>query len=155
MGFLMAELSLIMRLLKLEDLLSVYNIERVNFDDPWSIESIEGEIQRECSYPLGIFQDESLIAYSFCWIIRDEMHLLNFSVKKEFQGKGLGKKMLSAIIGLAKAKKCKLVHLEVSAKNTKAINLYQSHGFKSVGRRKAYYQDYSDAILMTLQIAGK
>ena len=42
--------------------------------------------------------------------------------------------------------------LEVSAENPPAINLYAGLGFEQVGRRKAYYADGSDALVMRLSL---
>lgn len=39
--------------------------------------------------------------------------------------------------------------LEVKAHNVRAIRLYQRHGFQEVGRRRRFYADGSDALLMS------
>jgi ribosomal-protein-alanine N-acetyltransferase len=38
--------------------------------------------------------------------------------------------------------------LEVRADNCGALALYSGHGFREVGRRRRYYPDGSDAVLM-------
>ena len=38
--------------------------------------------------------------------------------------------------------------LEVRVSNTAAIKLYENFGLKSVGRRKGYYEDGEDALIM-------
>jgi ribosomal-protein-alanine N-acetyltransferase len=38
--------------------------------------------------------------------------------------------------------------LEVKARNTRALALYARNGFVEVGRRRAFYADGSDAVLM-------
>lgn len=43
------------------------------------------------------------------------------------------------------------VWLDVHPLNLAALGLYQSEGFKEVGRRKSYYFDGSEAILMSYQ----
>ena len=42
--------------------------------------------------------------------------------------------------------------LEVRVSNAAAIALYEQLGFLQVGRRKGYYQDGEDAILMNMDI---
>ena len=42
--------------------------------------------------------------------------------------------------------------LEVHEMNLKAIKLYSSLGFTEVGRRKNYYKDGAQAVLMTLKV---
>lgn len=55
------------------------------------------------------------------------------------------------IINFCKKKNIKLINLEVSSKNSTAIQLYKSFDFKEVGVRKKYYKD-SDALLYTKYI---
>jgi ribosomal-protein-alanine N-acetyltransferase len=144
-----------LRLLKNGDIWAVYVMERENFIDPWSLENLQDELARPFSVPLGLFRDDKLLAYSFSWLIQGETHLLNLSVGKPFQGMGLGRRLLAAVITISVAKGSERVHLEVSEANARAIALYKSEGFKAVGRRKAYYGDKSDAILMTLTLGPK
>ncbi|MDR2405972.1 MAG: ribosomal protein S18-alanine N-acetyltransferase [Deltaproteobacteria bacterium] len=135
-----------------KDVINLYKIERENFTDPWSIGVIQDMISDDNTYSIGIFKDNTIIAYSFFWILDEELHLLSLSVKKENQGKGLGKKLLAAVIEMANANKCKVVLLEVSENNQNAIKLYKASGFVTVGKRKNYYSDQSDAILMDLEL---
>ncbi len=64
----------------------------------------------------------------------------------DFSAKGHASELLN------KLKTCSQeVWLDVHPKNKKAISLYLSMGFKEVGRRKNYYFDGSEAILMSYQ----
>ena len=59
---------------------------------------------------------------------------------------------LSVFLDFAKANKLAFLTLEVRASNYDAIALYGSRGFRSVGRRKNYYEHpKEDAIIMTLE----
>ena len=49
-------------------------------------------------------------------------------------------------------KKLKCVTLEVNVHNEIAINLYKKYNFIEVGRRKKYYNNIDDAIIMTKEI---
>lgn len=48
---------------------------------------------------------------------------------------------------------CSGAVLEVSARNEQAAALYTRMGFQSVGRRKRYYDDGSDAVIMSSTLA--
>jgi len=65
-----------------------------------------------------------------------ESEILSIGVKKNFQGLGVGKKTIKFLI----KKGFKNIFLEVSEKNTKAINFYYSVGFKKIEIRKKYYK---------------
>ena len=53
---------------------------------------------------------------------------------------------------VGKDAKVKELELEVKSGNTPAICLYESLGFERTGLRTAYYQDGSDAVLMTKKL---
>lgn len=55
--------------------------------------------------------------------------VIDLAVKKEYQGKGIGKKLLNSIVDLFKEKNCKEIKIDVHMKNKKAFNLYKSLGF--------------------------
>jgi ribosomal-protein-alanine N-acetyltransferase len=150
----MGEERLQLRFLREADLPRILAMERENFTDPWSLEAFQGELGRACSMPVGIFSGQRLLAYSFSWQVHDETHLLNLSVGKDSQGRGIGRKLLRALLRLWTAKGSRRVHLEVSERNLRALSLYESLGFVAVGRRRAYYKDRSDAVLMTREIPG-
>ena len=85
-------------------------------------------------------------------MILDEFHLNNIAVKKEFQNKNIGKKLLNKIIEFTKLKNGNLIHLEVMHDNFKAIRFYENNGFCAIGKRKNYYTKGRHAILYSLEI---
>ena len=52
------------------------------------------------------------------------------------------------IIKISQERKANAMTLEVRPSNKGAIHLYESLGFKSVGRRRGYYEDGEDAEIM-------
>ena len=75
-------------------------------------------------------------------------------VKKEYQGKGLGKSLLNFCINNCVGKGCYKFYLHVATTNTVAIKLYQKLGFyKKEFIKNYYYNDpppNNDAFLMQL-----
>lgn len=59
---------------------------------------------------------------------------LGIVVRKEFQGKGLAKKLMLVLI--QKAEEAGLIHIQLSVDigNDKAVNLYRQFGFREVSR---------------------
>ena len=81
-------------------------------------------------------------AYLITYDNVDSLDIFEIAVDKNFRKKGLASKLLNRINDERK------ILLEVSEKNKVAINLYKKNGFKMISRRKNYYLDGSDAIVM-------
>lgn len=91
-------------------------------------------------------------------VIADEAELLTIAVHPDARRQGVGRKLLSGLIGQVAARGASALFLEVSAKNDSAIALYHVAGFNEAGRRKAYYPDAAtriDALVMRLEIGAK
>ncbi|AOM83867.1 GNAT family N-acetyltransferase [Salisediminibacterium beveridgei] len=81
---------------------------------------------------------------------------LAVSVKKACWGKGIGRKMIEALIDeAAKSERIRILHLKVKADNERAIRLYKGLGFQEIGRFESFFHikgtDY-DAVLMNLKM---
>ena len=72
----------------------------------------------------------------------DSLDIFEIAVDEKFRSRGIATKLLNRLNDERK------ILLEVSEKNTNAINLYIKNGFKVISKRKKYYLDGSDAIIM-------
>jgi [ribosomal protein S18]-alanine N-acetyltransferase len=62
---------------------------------------------------------------------------------------GIARALLGGVIQDGRARKLRLVVLEVRPSNRDALTLYESFGFRVVGRRRGYYYDTGeDALIM-------
>ena len=78
----------------------------------------------------------------------------HIEVPKALRGQGWGQKLLEGFIEFCREQKKGQsfeVWLEVSSKNAVAQKLYLKLGFKQVHLRPSYYEDLSDALVMTLK----
>jgi RimJ/RimL family protein N-acetyltransferase len=78
---------------------------------------------------------------------------LGISVLKPYQGQGIGRAMMAALINDAKRLGKTTIELEVRADNLGAIHLYESLGFVLEGRKKHRFhvkKGYVDTIVMAL-----
>ena len=83
-------------------------------------------------------------------VVLDEGYITNVAVRPECRRNGIAQKLLQVFLDFAQAHKLAFLTLEVRAANYGAIALYGSRGFRSVGRRKNYYEHpKEDAIIMT------
>lgn len=78
------------------------------------------------------------------------------SVAKAYWGKGLGSLLMGALIDYAKSTSfIETVYLEVVSENTRAIKLYEKHGFVTYGTNTRAFKvnnTYYDWLLMRLGI---
>ncbi|MEE2565437.1 GNAT family N-acetyltransferase [Hyphobacterium marinum] len=84
--------------------------------------------------------------------VLDEAEILTICVDPEARRSGLGGGLLDAAISEAARQGALTIHLDVSTENRAGQALYSGRGFAETARRKRYYADGSDAILMTKQI---
>ena len=77
-----------------------------------------------------------------------EAEILTLAVAPAARRRGLGAALLAAALQGAVLRAAAAMFLEVSAGNAAALALYRSAGFAEVGRRRRYYADGSDALVM-------
>ncbi len=138
------------RPLRVDDLDDVMEVERRSFTTPWSREAFEAElIDNDLACYLALTDGGKVIGYGGMWIIVDEAHVTNIAVLPEYRGRKLGRRLIEAMIELAKNKGAVGMTLEVRTSNTIARNLYESIGFRNCGVRPQYYTDTKeDALIM-------
>lgn len=81
----------------------------------------------------------------------DSAEIFTVAVSEEHRKKGIGKKIVSALIGFCVSKNAESVFLEVEDENDSAIMLYTRMGFKKLGVRKGFYHG-KDALIMGLTL---
>lgn len=88
---------------------------------------------------LVVEENDQLIGFGDIWMYPEFGHagfavyLHNFFIKKEFQNRGYGKKLLKELIDVARSKKATAFHITTSFKNKKAIALYKKMGIDDEG----------------------
>jgi ribosomal-protein-alanine N-acetyltransferase len=104
------------------------------------------------AFLVALDDNDKVVGYAGVQIILDEGYITNVAVRPECRRQGIAAKLLQVFLDFAKANKLAFLTLEVRASNYDAIALYGSRGFRSVGRRKNYYEHpKEDAIIMTLE----
>jgi ribosomal protein S18 acetylase RimI-like enzyme len=72
--------------------------------------------------------------------------LYTISVGREFQRRGIARRLMAAAEHSAWRRGCRLMRLEVRADDAAAIALYESSGYGRFGRRPRYYDNRIDAL---------
>lgn len=117
----------------------------------WSRDSFITELNNKISSYRCIYDtiNNKCVGYMGIWKIADEAHVTNLSVHPDYQNKKFAHRLLISSIDECYENKIKYITLEVRESNYKAIGLYEKFGFKSLGKRKKYYQDNNeDALIM-------
>ena len=80
--------------------------------------------------------------------VAGEWEIENVVVASEFLRRGIANELVRELILRATEEAASAILLEVRESNLPARRLYEKHGFREVGRRRAYYRDpVEDAIL--------
>ena len=129
-------------------------LELAIFKDPWSKSAILDSINSRLFNGEVLLDDNGeIIAYYGFYSIAPEAHIANLAVREDKRGTGLGNVILERLLNQAIALgNCEFT-LEVRPSNEKAIALYQRYGFKVEGRRRNYYGDGEDALIMWKRLA--
>lgn len=138
------------------DLDDVMEIETASFRVPWKVEAFRAELANRCSRFPGVRTEGEggrLAAFAIYWVVADEVHVINFAVAPTWRRRGVGRALLAHIIRDGADSGCRLVGLEVRARNEGAKNLYLGFGFSPVSVRPKYYVDNGeDALVMMLEL---
>ena len=129
----------------------VAELERVCFTTSWSRNMLAEELDNYLSAFLVALDDNDKVAgYAGLQAVLDEGYITNVAVRPDCRRQGIAGKLLQVFLDFAKGNHLAFLSLEVRASNYDAIALYGSRGFRSVGRRKNYYEHpREDAIIMT------
>ena len=150
--------SLALDRMRPEDLDEVLVIERASFTMPWSRGAFLYEMQqnRVARCWVGRDDDGRVAGYLCLWEVADEVHITNVAVRPDMRRQGIARTLLTSVIDNARARAFKIVVLEVRPSNHNALTLYESFGFKVVGRRHGYYYDTGeDALVMEIGLRAQ
>ncbi len=143
-----------LRRMRSSDLPQVMEIEKANYEFPWT-EAVFEDCLR-VNYSCWVCEeDEQILGFSIVAIAVGEAHILNINVDPAEQKQGIGRMMMDNLIAVARSKKADTVFLEVRPSNKPALSLYFSMGFNEIGVRKNYYpaaQGREDALMLALEL---
>ena len=135
--------------MSLKDLELMKNTLYSDFDNFWSYNVLKQELENDKTKYIIAKEKNEVVGFAGISVIFDEATLNNIVVKKSCRGRGIGGELLETLIDLCSDLKLKSFTLEVNVENTPAIKLYEKFGFKNLGIRKKYYNNSTDAYIMT------
>jgi ribosomal-protein-alanine N-acetyltransferase len=119
-------------------------------DERWGAEAMALEITQPGAFGLI----DSAGALLLGRVAADEAEILTFAVAPFLQRQGRATALLAAAVAHVRAAGARALFLEVSTCNTAARAFYARAGFTEVGRRRRYYPNGADALLLRLDVTA-
>lgn len=140
-----------LRLMQMEDVPAVLEIERAVQSSPWKASSFAHEIvSNPQSRAVVLTAESEVVGYMVFWLVAGDLQVHNIAIAQDWRGRGLGAALLLNSLLWGCDEGAELATLEVRRSNTAAQALYRRYGFAIVGERRGYYRDnQEDALLMT------
>lgn len=127
----------------------IVSIESEESDYPaWGKKGFLKEFENNLSITYLAIIDGNAVGFINFRHIDDFIEINSVIVKKEYRKKGVGTKLLEKVINYATENKCVNIYLDVDEGNTAALNLYSKFGFEFMYKRKKYYPNFHDAVVM-------
>ena len=117
--------------------------------DAWSLPSVRDELaagDRFCTVALS--DDRRIVGYLVTLLAGDVVDLQRVGVHPDEQRHGIARALLQAALERARADGADRMLLEVSDGNAAALAFYTAEGFVEIDRRRRYYRDGSDALVL-------
>lgn len=132
------------------DVPAVWEMEKALFPtDAWPLDMFVGELDQTDTRNYWVVEDAgSLVAYCGLMCVLPLADVQTIAVAPEYEGRGIGTHLLQLMIDTAIHRSATDLLLEVREDNPRARGLYERHGFEAIHRRKGYYRDGVDAVIM-------
>ena len=121
----------------------------------WSKNQWTNEFKKEGIEVFGILLANSVIGICVTQLVLDEAQINYFVVNKRYRKRGFGSYLMNYLLNRCKKQNIKKILLEVSHKNIIAGKFYKNFDFSTVGIRRNYYKDGSDALLKEKKFTTK
>jgi ribosomal-protein-alanine N-acetyltransferase len=138
------------------DLDEIARIERDSFPIPWKREFFASELVEPHRYIRVLARDDGgdprVGGYLFAVSLYEEFHINKIATDARLRHRGHGRALLEDAIARARSIGSASMTLEVRVSNSPAKQFYRLYGFTEAYRRRAYYQDGEDALVMILPL---
>ncbi len=144
----MTEQGISIRTATRADLEALLALEQCCYSYPWSRQQFIDEFDNPVATIEVALVDEQIAGYLCSWLICGELQIQNLATSPAYRRRGIGQTLLRYVITRCQREGLLSAWLEVREDNQAAIRLYTDCGFEVQGRRKKYYQDGEDALLL-------
>ena len=137
-----------------EDIELCYELDS-NTISLWSKKQWANEFKKEGVKVFGILLSNLIIGICVFQVVLDEAQINFFVVKHNYRKKGFGACLMRYLIKECEKLNINKLILEVSHTNFTAEKFYGKFDFSTVGIRRGYYKDGSDALLKEKKLTTK
>ena len=124
-------------------------LEKLCFSEPWSENSVAGELNNPLSLWLVAVDGDCVAGYVGSQSVMGESDMMNIAVSPNYRRQGVAEALVEELVCRLKDKGNHCLTLEVRSSNNAAIALYEKLGFAQVGRRPNYYRNpKEDALIL-------
>ena len=121
----------------------------------WSRKQWVNEFKKDGTEVFGLSFSNLVIGICVFQVILDEAQINYFVVNPKFRERGMGTYLMNCLLKRLEKLNISKLLLEVSQNNVAAENFYSSFNFYTVGMRKNYYKDGSNALLKEKKLVTK
>ena len=121
----------------------------------WSKKQWANEFKNDDTKIFGLIISNLIVGICAFQIVLDEAQINFFVVDQKFRKKGLGSYFMNYLIKKCEKLNLNKLTLEVSQNNISAQRFYSCLDFSTVGIRKNYYKDGSNAFLKEKKLTTK
>ncbi len=121
----------------------------------WSKKQWAKEFKKEGIKVFGLLLSNLVIGICVFHVVLDEAQINFFVVNKKYREKGFGSYLMRYLIEQCENLNINKLLLEVSHTNVIAEKFYSQFDFSTVGIRRNYYKDGSDALLKEKKLTTK
>jgi ribosomal-protein-alanine N-acetyltransferase len=138
------------------DLDEIARIESESFPVPWKREFFASELAEPHRYLRVLSRNDGLEprigGYLFAVSLYEEFHINKIATDARLRQRGYGRWLLEDALARARSMGSSAITLEVRISNAAARAFYRSYRFTEAYRRRAYYQDGEDALVLVLPL---
>ncbi len=121
----------------------------------WSKKQWSNEFKKDGIKVFGISVSHLIVGICVFQVILDEAQINYFAIDHKFREKGFGSNLMNYLIRWCRRFNINKLFLEVSKSNIIAQKFYDNFEFSTVGIRRNYYKDGSDALLKEKKLTSK
>lgn len=144
--------GLVVRRAVAEDIDGVLRVERGASEAPhWDEARYRAMLQEARRVLLVAVAEGRVVGFAVTAVVLEEAELESIAVDAALRRGGVGKVLMSAVIGWARGRGAELMRLEVRVGNEAARGLYRGFGFVECGLRRGYYSEpVEDAVVLSV-----